>query len=122
RSNVTGLLKRFPRLVVILAHGGIPHFGFYWPLIKKYDTLYTDLSGDYVSRTLAKKIIRKVGPRKVIWGTDGPYGLRNRDPESAYHHTFRHEMAKVDGLGLKDDQLRLVFSENLLRILRLNDG
>ena len=120
-SNVEGLLRSFPNLVVILAHGGIPHFDRFWPLIRKFDTLFTDLSGDYVKPKLTRQIVRKVGVSKAIWGTDAPYTLRQSASKEHYDHSFRQEIEKAMALPISDSEKERIFSGNILRILRLDD-
>ncbi len=92
----------------------IPHLGSFaddWTaqrrlidILVRHRNVHTDTSG--VRRfDLIVEALRRAGAHKVLFGTDGPWlhpGL---------------ELAKIRALGLPREQLRLILSGNLLRLL-----
>ncbi len=92
----------------------IPHLGSFaddWKaqrqlidVLVRHANVHTDTSG--VRRfDLVVEAVRRAGPHKVLFGTDGPWlhpGL---------------ELAKIRALGLPPRQLQLVLAGNLLRLL-----
>jgi uncharacterized protein len=91
----------------------IPHLGSFaddWrtqraviDLLARHPNVYTDTSG--VRRfDLLAEALRRAGPRKVLFGTDGPW----------LHPAV--ELSKVRVLGLPPNQERLVLGGNWLRL------
>lgn len=94
----------------------IPHLGSFhddWKAqqrvcdqLVRYPNVYTDTSGvrrfDYIVEA-----IKRAGPRKVLFGSDGPW----------LHPGV--EMHKIKVLGLPAEQEALVLGGNLLRLLRV---
>jgi uncharacterized protein len=91
----------------------IPHLGSFaddWraqrtviDLLARHPNIYTDTSG--VRRfDLLAEALRRAGPRKVLFGSDGPF----------LHPAV--ELSKVCVLGLPSDQERLVLGGNWLRL------
>ena len=91
----------------------LPHLGSFaddWraqrtvvDLLARHPNVYTDTSG--VRRfDLLAEAVRRAGPRKVLFGTDGPW----------LHPAV--ELAKVRALGLPRYQERLVLGGNWLRL------
>jgi predicted TIM-barrel fold metal-dependent hydrolase len=112
-GNVQGLLDAFPNLKLILAHLGIPWFGRSWAQAKRHPNVYLDISGPYLSAGLVAKAARVVGPDKLIYGTDGPYGLRTKEGGLDYAPS----KAWVEQLPIGPEAKERVFSGNLLRLL-----
>jgi len=75
-GNIEGLLEACPGLKVILAHVGIPYFQRIWHLLDRYPDLHMDLSGPYLNQRLVDKAVHAVGSRRLLFGTDAPYGIR----------------------------------------------
>lgn len=91
----------------------IPHLGSFaddWraqraviDLLARHPNVYTDTSG--VRRfDLLAEAVRRAGPQKVLFGTDGPW----------LHPGV--ELSKVDALGLPPAQKNLVLGANWLRL------
>jgi uncharacterized protein len=92
----------------------IPHLGSFaddWRAqlalidhLVRHPNLYTDTSG--VRRfDLLEQAVRRAGPRKILFGSDGPW----------LHPGV--ELAKVRALGLSPPEARLVLGGNLLRLM-----
>jgi len=113
-SNVQGLIDQFPRLNLILAHLGIPWFQRSWQMAKQYPNIYLDLSGPYLSKQIVKKAVKIVGPDKLIYGTDGPYGLRTKTPGEL---SYAFSQSWVDRLSIPQKEKEKIFSGNLLSLI-----
>ena len=111
-GNIQALLDAVPDLKLILAHLGIPWFDRSWAQAKRYPNVYLDISGPYLSARLVAKAARFVGPDKLIYGTDGPYGLRTADGLS-----YAPSKAWVEQLPIGHQDKEKIFSGNLLRLL-----
>ncbi len=92
----------------------IPHLGSFaddWraqaaliPMLAQYRNVYTDTSG--IRRfDLLEEAVRRAGPGKVLFGSDGPW----------LHPGV--ELEKVRALRLSADAERLVLSGNIMRLL-----
>lgn len=112
-GNVGELLEAIPDIKLILAHAGIPFFARSWEQVRKYPNLYMDISGPYLSAGLVKKVVKAVGPDKLIYGTDGPYGLR----AGKENWSYAHSKAWVENLRISDVDKEKIFSQNLLGLL-----
>ena len=111
-GNIEGLLAACPKLKVILAHVGIPYFQLIWPLLEKYPNLHMDISGPYLNAALVKDAVRAVGSRRVLFGTDSPYGLRTGDG-----YSFEPMKRWTEQLPIPDREKEDIFAGNLLRLL-----
>jgi predicted TIM-barrel fold metal-dependent hydrolase len=83
-EDVEEVLDRFPKLKLVLAHGGIPHFDRLWRLPRvRFDVALRAL----VSESTVRRMIDAVGPDRVIFGSDAPAGLRvGPGPESGHRY------------------------------------
>ena len=64
-----------PRLKLIFAHAGIPHFDRMWGAIRDDRRLWFDVSSPYLDEALVRDAVAAVGPERVLYGTDAPYGF-----------------------------------------------
>jgi predicted TIM-barrel fold metal-dependent hydrolase len=78
-SDVEAVLDACPRLRLVVAHAGIPHYEPLWRLQR----LYFDIAGPLVSHRIARRLLDAVGPARIFYGSDGPVGLR-----SAHGHHY----------------------------------
>ena len=112
-ANVQALLDSYPDLKLILAHAGVPFFEQSWEQTKKYKNVHVDISGPYMSGSLVRKVVKTVGPDKIIFGTDAPYGLRTKDGS----WTYAHSKAWVESLPISNTDKEKIFSGNLLKLM-----
>ncbi len=111
-GNIEGLLEACPGLNVILAHLGIPYIQRIWPLLDKYPNLHMDISGPYLNAGMVKEAVRVVGSRRLLFGTDGPYGIRSGDG-----HSYEPMKRWTEQLQIPDREKEAIFSGNFLRLL-----
>ncbi|HRS98208.1 MAG TPA: amidohydrolase family protein [Smithella sp.] len=79
------LLKKVPDLHLILAHAGFPGYADTWNKIKPLENVYLDLSQtSYTSEKATQKVFDLLGPDRLIFGTDGPYGFHGADHQYDY--------------------------------------
>jgi predicted TIM-barrel fold metal-dependent hydrolase len=112
-AYLEAVLRRHPRLRVIVAHMGAPEFAEFLALAEKYDEtlldttmVFTDFFNDFGSYP-EELLPRLVDLRpKVLLGTDFP----------TIPYPYAHQLAALERLGLSDDWLRAVCWENGVRL------
>lgn len=114
---VRQLLARHPRLVVVIAHAGLPDYAEFAALAREYPGVHLDttmvgtsymeqsfpLPADY-PQTLAGLA------DKVVLGTDFPN----------IPYSYAHQIEVLDGWGLGEDWMRQVLWENPRRLVGLD--
>lgn len=104
------LLSDFPSLLVVGAHLG----GYsVWDAAEEYladTTCFVDTSSSlaFLSPERARSLIRKYGAERVVFGVDFPMWVHE------------DELRLIDALGLRPDELDLIFWKNAERILNIN--
>jgi len=74
-EDVEIVLERLPQLKLILAHAGIPHFERLWRLPRpSFDVAARQL----VSLGTVRRLVKTVGPERVLFGSDAPIGIRSK--------------------------------------------
>ncbi len=68
-----------PKLRLIFAHAGMPHYDRMWGAIRADRRLAIDVSSPYLDEALAREAVAAVGPGRVMYGTDAPYGFHDAD-------------------------------------------
>ena len=84
-----------PRLRIVFAHAAIPHFDRIWGDIRDDRRLWLDVSSPYLDEALARDAVRAVGPERVLYGTDAPYGFHDDAADAA------ESGPRASGLGLR---------------------
>lgn len=75
-EDVAIVLHALPRLKLVLAHAGIPHFERLWRLKRvRFDTAAVPA---LISRGMVRRLLGAVGPDRVVFGSDAPIGIRAR--------------------------------------------
>jgi predicted TIM-barrel fold metal-dependent hydrolase len=86
-GDFEALLGRVPDLKLILAHAGFPEYGDTWARIKGRRNVYLDLSQtSYTSERATRESVDYLGPDRLFFGTDGPYGFHG--PDGRYDYGF----------------------------------
>jgi uncharacterized protein len=75
RGRWATLTDACPRLRILFAHAGIPHYQRMWPEVRASKNLYLDVSSPYLSERLVRAAVAAVGPERIVYGTDAPYGF-----------------------------------------------
>lgn len=107
------LASQCPRLKLIFAHAGIPHYRRMWDQIAANPNLHIDLSSPYLSERLVRKAVAAVGPERAIYGTDAPYGFHQQDDSYDYGAI----KGWVERLPRRGGEIDRIFGGNVLRLL-----
>jgi predicted TIM-barrel fold metal-dependent hydrolase len=75
-EDVEFVLERLPKLKLTLAHAGIPHFERLWRVPK---LMFDVAAPQLVSRGTVRRLVKAVGPARVVFGSDAPIGIRTRN-------------------------------------------
>jgi predicted TIM-barrel fold metal-dependent hydrolase len=110
---VTGLLERYPRLQLVIAHLGMPEYAEFLDLAERYERVHLDttmFATDFTERLMP--FDPALGPRlgalrdKVVLGSDFP----------SIPYAYAHQLAALHRLGLGEEWLRAVLWENGARL------
>jgi predicted TIM-barrel fold metal-dependent hydrolase len=75
-EDVARVIATCPRLKLVLAHAGIPHYERLWRL----DRILFDVAlPQLTSPRLVRRLVEAVGPSRVVYGSDAPTGIRAAD-------------------------------------------
>jgi predicted TIM-barrel fold metal-dependent hydrolase len=114
---MAGLLQRFPRLQLVIAHLGMPEYREFLDLAERYDRVHLDttmFATDFTERG-SNAFDRAELPRlsdlqsKVLLGSDFP----------SIPYAYAHQLEALHRLGLGDDWLRAVLWGNGARLFGL---
>ena len=102
--DLVELAKRHPRTPLILGHtGGQWELGI--RAVRAYPNVSIDIAGSDPTAGLVEMAVRELGAERVIYGSD--CGGRS----------FASQIAKVHGASIPDREKKLIFKENLKRML-----
>jgi uncharacterized protein len=116
-APMTGLLERYPRLQLVIAHLGMPEYGAFFDLAERYERVHLDttmFATDFTERLMP--FDRALLPRlaalrdKVLLGSDFP----------TIPYPYAHQLAALHRLGLGEDWLRAVLWGNGARLFGVN--
>jgi predicted TIM-barrel fold metal-dependent hydrolase len=80
------LIKAVPELKLILAHAAFPRYRDDWQMIQSYSNVFVDLSQTaYVNKNTIQEVVKTLGWQRCLFGTDGPYGSRNKNGEFCFN-------------------------------------
>jgi predicted TIM-barrel fold metal-dependent hydrolase len=115
------VLETFPRLHLVMAHFASAFWDERVELAKRYANLFFDTSGSFFAEGLevrdgaraahlddAVRLVRAVGPDRIMFGSDGP------------RFAFQPQLEQILGLDLSESEKTLVFAENARRVYRID--
>jgi len=113
--NFVDVLREFPGINLVFAHMCRGFSDEVAEVMQAYPNAYLDTSGAIsgianpfaISDDEAMAMIRRVGPDRVLFGSDWPW-----------HHPMK-DAARIDRLPLSAEEKRLIFYENAQRVLGL---
>ncbi len=111
------VLARHPRLVAVVAHLGMPEYGEFLALARRYEGVHLDTTMAFTDFTEQRMPFpRSLVPAlvdlqdRVVLGSDFP-----NTP-----YPYLHQLEALTGLGLGEAWLRAVLHDNGARLLRLD--
>jgi predicted TIM-barrel fold metal-dependent hydrolase len=116
---VTGLLERYPRLQLVIAHLGMPEYPAFMELAERFERVHLDttmFATDFTEKLMPfdrADLPRLAALRdKVLLGTDFP----------TIPYPYAHQLAALHRLDLGEEWLRAVLWGNGARLLGLEDA
>jgi predicted TIM-barrel fold metal-dependent hydrolase len=112
------MAKAFPDTTIIYAHMGrylsqdAKLVDSFIKLAEDYKNVLLDLSGVELVAKIGEAV-RRVGPGKLVWGTDGPYA----HPELVLY--AKNELDKVRKLDIRPEEKGKILGGNIARLLKL---
>jgi predicted TIM-barrel fold metal-dependent hydrolase len=113
RGAWRAIADRCPRLTLIFAHCGMPHFDRMWTAIRDDPRLFVDVSSPYLDEALVRDAVATMGPERVLYGTDAPYGFHADDGSYDYGAI----KGWVERLALPAVKIERVLGDNVLELL-----
>ena len=117
-ADLERIARSFPDTPIIVAHMGrylctdrtlIDRFIH---IAENHSNVYMDISGVVLIWKIPEAVAR-LGPERIIWGTDGPYPT----PDLATY--IRTDIEKVRASGITGTELSAILSGNIARLLDL---
>jgi predicted TIM-barrel fold metal-dependent hydrolase len=112
-APMTGLLERFPRLRLVIAHLGMPEYGAFLGLAERYERVHLDttmFATDFTQGLMPfdRALLPRLGALrdKVVLGSDFP----------AIPYPYAHQLAALHRLGRGEEWLRAVLWHNGARL------
>ena len=115
-APMAGLLERFPRLQLVIAHLGMPEYEAFLGLAETYERVHLDttmFATDFTERLMPfdRALLPRLGAlrHKVVLGSDFP----------SIPYPYAHQLAALHRLELGEDWLRAVLWGNGARLFEV---
>jgi predicted TIM-barrel fold metal-dependent hydrolase len=102
-----------PKLRLVFAHAGMPHWGRMWRDVAKNKHLHVDVSSPYLSERVVRHAVAAVGPERALYGTDAPYGF----PEADHSYDYGHIRGWVERLRVPAGKIDRILGDNVAELL-----
>ncbi len=112
RGDFRYLPERHPKLKLVYAHAGVPHYGELWGYIQNKPNVYVDISSPYLDEALRNQAVKTLGAEKCIYGTDGPFGYPGIDGK--YDHGII--LSEIDRFPISGTDKEKILGENFSAI------
>ncbi|RID86229.1 hypothetical protein D1953_10675 [Peribacillus asahii] len=112
RDSYKYLPEHYPKLKLIYAHAGLPFWKKLWKYVKDQPNVFVDTSSDYLNSSLVKKAVESLGYRKVLYGCDGPYGMKTFNE---YDYSAKKDW--IDSLQIPDNEKEYILGKNFLEMI-----
>lgn len=106
------LPENYPKLKLIYAHAGLPFWKKLWNYVKNQPNVFVDTSSDYLNPFIVKKAVESLGYRKVLYGCDGPYGMKKFN-----EYDYLSKKSWIDSLQIPDNQKEYILGKNFLGLI-----
>ena len=112
RDSYKYLPEHYPKLKLIYAHAGLPFWKKLWKYVKNQPNVFVDTSSDYLNSSLVKKAVESLGYRKVLYGCDGPYGMK---AFNEYDYSAKKDW--IASLQISDNEKEYILGKNFLELI-----
>lgn len=106
-SDAQALVQRFARVSFIIAHAGVQYFRRAVAWASSHRNVWLDTSSYFVTEVKLRGMVRELGPRKLVFGSDVP--VMARDAAEA--------LSKIRALRLPASEQAAILGGNLQGIL-----
>jgi uncharacterized protein len=106
------LPEKYPKLKLIYAHAGLPFWKKLGNYVKDQPNVFVDTSSDYLTPSIVKKAVESLGYRKVLFGCDGPYGMKKFN-----EYDYSSKKRWIDSLQIPDSQKEYILGKNFLGLI-----
>lgn len=113
--QVFALASEWRDVNFVLAHAGMPFFRAAADAARDAANVYLDTSGPMVDTRMLDRLTARPGPRKLVFGTDGPIGMAS----GGAGLTWRPALARHEGAIADATQRAGVLGLNLARLMGL---
>ena len=115
-GDYDALLREVPGLKLVLAHAGFPLYSDTWKKIRNNKDVYVDLSqSSYLDVHTTRRVVENLGSTRVLFGTDGPYGIHGDDDLFDYSFLKR----RIEGLFPDKAIQKKILGENFMELAAL---
>ena len=112
RDSYKYLPENYPKLKLIYAHAGLPFWKKLWKYVKNQPNVFIDTSSDYLNSAIVKKAVESLGYRKVLYGCDGPYGIKEFNK---YDYSAKKKW--IDSLPIPYNEKEYLLGKNFLELI-----
>ncbi len=109
----SGVMVKPQLETVVYAHSGLPFWKKLWNYVKDQPNIFVDTSSDYLNPFIVKKAVESLGYRKVLYGCDGPYGMKKFNK-----YDYSAKKSWIDSLQIPDIQKEFILGKNFLGLIR----
>lgn len=74
--------------------------------------MFVDTSNDYLTFSIVKNAVETLGFRKVLFGCDGPYGMKRFN-----QYNYSEKRSWIDSLQIPDNQKKDLLGKNFLELI-----
>ncbi|MGZ8226768.1 MAG: amidohydrolase family protein [Methylococcaceae bacterium] len=106
-SNPDWLVDNFPDVIFILAHAGVQRFEESLALAQIRNNVFVDASSYMATAAKIRRLYKKIGAGKLIFGSDIPVMCSNKSTA----------LAKIEVVTMPDSDKARVLGDNLANIL-----
>lgn len=117
--RIAALLRRHPRLVMVIAHGGLPEYAEFTDLVERHEDVYLDttmVGTDYMNQRfpVPDDVLSRWGRlgSRIVLGTDFPN----------VPYPYAHQLEALVRWGFGDEWLRSVIWRNGARLMSVPDA
>ncbi|MBT2688791.1 amidohydrolase family protein [Bacillus sp. ISL-47] len=107
------LPEKYPKLKIIYAHAGLPFWKKLWKYVMEKPNVFIDTSSDYLNPSIVKMAVQTLGYRKILYGCDGPYGMKEFN-----QYDYSAKKSWITSLKIPDNQKEYILGGNFLEIIK----